>query len=238
MARALATECARAGIVVVSGLARGIDSQAHRAALDAGGITWAVLGSGIDIIYPRENASMAGDILRSGALASELPLGTPPLAAHFPRRNRIVSGLSFGTVVVEGDLKSGSLITAKCALGQGREVFAFPGPADSPMSEGPLELLRQGAVLVRGLDDVLEELPALVSASAPAASHDSVETERERGLITDERKIFELLSSGDRSLDELIEGTGWNVQLLVRVLSELEGRGLVIATPGQRYARI
>ena len=169
MARELAAACAAKGIPVVSGLARGIDSEAHRGALRGGGVTWAVLGSGLDVIYPKGHEPLAEEILaRGGALISEAPLGAPPVRANFPRRNRILSGLSWGAVIVEGRLKSGSLITARLAAEQGREVFAVPGPADSPLSEGPHELLRQGAAMARSLEDIIEELPMLFGRDRPS----------------------------------------------------------------------
>jgi DNA processing protein len=221
-ARELAAACAGFGIPVVSGLARGIDAAAHAACLKAGGITWAVLGSGLDWVYPPEHAELARDIAASGgAVLSEFAAGTPPQAGNFPRRNRIISGLALGVVVVEGDLKSGALITAKAALEQGREVFAVPGPVDSPMSEGPHELLRQGACLLRRLEDALEALPQLGGA----------EGSEEQG------KIIELLGPHALSLDDLAGATGWGTPRLLRALGELELRDRVRTLPGQRYAR-
>lgn len=243
MARLLAGQCARQGIVVVSGLARGIDTEAHQAALAAGGLTWAVLGSGLDRVYPQENAKLAEAIVRGGgALLSELPPDAEPKPFHFPRRNRIVSGLSWGTVVVEGGPKSGALITAKAALGQGREVFAVPGPADSPMSEGPLELLRQGALMARDLDDVLSEIPALVQDANRGneellSYNDTPSPGVGAGLGAEEGRIMALLAGGSLSLEELSEETGWPTPRLLRSLTELEGRGRILSAPGQRYAR-
>lgn len=264
MARSLARECAQAGLVVVSGLARGIDTEAHEAALDAGGVTWAVLGSGLDRIYPKENEDLAERLSRSGgAVLSEFPPDAGPLSNHFPRRNRVISGLSWGVIVVEGDLKSGALITARSALSQGREVFAVPGPVDSQMSEGPLDLIRQGAAMVRNLEDALREIPSLGRLSEPPnginyhlSYNGTVETEpcsalgarlrsgsadSERcqgsALNDDEGKIMSLLAGGSLSLEELADGTGWDAPGLLRALSELEGRGLISSVPGQRYAR-
>ncbi|MFH1723532.1 MAG: DNA-processing protein DprA [Elusimicrobiota bacterium] len=237
MARRFAGDCAAAGIVVVSGLARGIDAEAHQAALGAGGVTWAVLGSGLDRVYPPENASLAERIVEAGgALVSEVPLGGPPVARNFPLRNRILSGLAWGTVVIEGDGRSGSLITARAAAEQGREVFAVPGPADAALSEAPHSLLRKGARIATGLGDVLDELPRLgvrelwrpqePEGSAPA-----------RGLSLNEKRIFELLGSHSLSLEDMVSETGWDVPRLVHVLTEMEGRGFVSPLPGQRYAR-
>lgn len=234
MARLLAAGCARAKIPVVSGLARGIDTQAHRAALEAGGVTWAVLGSGLDVIYPSENRGLSEEILRKGgAVLSELPDGTGPDAHNFPKRNRIISGLSLGVIVVEGDVRSGSLITARCALAQGREVFAVPGPADSPMSEGPLELIRQGAPMARSIEDVLAELPMLSQGTHPELPGLGPED----SLSADERKIIQFLASGELELEELAAKTCWELPRLLRVLTELEAQELILAVPGQRYAR-
>ncbi|KPJ53872.1 hypothetical protein AMJ39_02895 [candidate division TA06 bacterium DG_24] len=157
VAERLAADLARSGITVVSGLARGIDTAAHRAALDAGGRTIAVLGCGIDRIYPRENRALRERIRAQGAVVTEFPLGAPPLARHFPARNRIISGLSLGVVAVEARLRSGVMSTVRWALDQGREVFAVPGNIDSPGAEGTNRLIQQGAKLVLGVEDILEE---------------------------------------------------------------------------------
>ena len=237
MARSLAAECARAGIAVVSGLARGIDTEAHRGALAAGGLTWAVLGSGLDRDYPPENAGLAEEIVAAGgALLSELGPGAPPLPGHFPARNRIVSGLAWATVVVEGDVRSGSRITARAAAEQGREVFAVPGPADSPLSEGPHELLREGARLARRLADILEDVPMLAGdRPLPAAAG-----RPEGGILgsgsPDSKKIIELLGSQSVGLEALLAESGWELSRLLAVLSELELAGTVVPLDGQRYA--
>ena len=220
MARALSAGLARAGVTVVSGLARGIDAEAHEAALEAGGRTWAVLGSGLDRVYPAEHAGLAARIVREGgAVLSELPPDAPPLRSHFPARNRIVSGLSWAVVVVEGDVKSGSLITARWAADQGREVLAVPGPADSALSAGPIELLRSGARPAADASDILAILPAWARA----------------GGVPDGEKILELLSPHALSLEELAEGTGWGLPRVLAALAELEAQGAVSALPGQHY---
>jgi len=160
-ARRLAGECVQAGMTVISGLARGIDTAAHKGALKAGGRTIAVLGSGFLNIYPSENVGLAGEISKNGAVISEFAMAMQPLRRNFPRRNRIISGLSLAVIVVEAAAKSGSLITADCALEQGREVFAVPGIVKSITSQGTHQLLRQGARLIETVDDILEELQPL-----------------------------------------------------------------------------
>lgn len=158
-ARRMASELAERGWGIVSGMAYGIDTEAHRGVLDAGGNTVAVLGCGVDVVYPRENRKLYEEIWRTGVILSEYPPGTRPQKGFFPRRNRIISGLTLGTVVVEAAKKSGSLITAHSALEQGRDVFAVPGSIRSPQSEGPHRLIQQGAKLVTSADDVVEEFP-------------------------------------------------------------------------------
>jgi DNA processing protein len=230
-ARRLAGEAAEAGLTVVSGLARGIDTEAHRATLEAGGSTWAVLGSGLAGIYPRENAVLARRIAeKGGAVLSEFPLQAPPLAEHFPRRNRVISGLSAATVVVEGTETSGALITARLALEQGREVFAVPGPADSGLSAGPHRLLRDGAGLACSMADVLEALPHLRAASPSGRPARSIPE-----LDPEEREIVESLSGAPLTLEELAQALHREVPALSRVLLELEMRGLVVSLGAQRY---
>ncbi|MCI5131942.1 MAG: DNA-protecting protein DprA, partial [Candidatus Electrothrix sp. EH2] len=169
IATSLARQLAAQGLVVVSGLAKGIDGRSHIGALEAGGTTIAVLGCGLDVIYPGENRDLYQQIAEQGLLLSEYPLATPPQGFRFPERNRIVSGLSLGVLIVEAAVRSGALITARLALEQNREVFAVPGRIDSPKSQGTHSLLRQGATLVRSVDDILAELPPLIPFSATAA---------------------------------------------------------------------
>lgn len=237
IARNLARECARAGLVVVSGLARGIDTAAHRAALEAGGITWAVLGSGLDRVYPRENLDLAEEIIAGGgAVLGEVPPGGAPHAGNFPKRNRIISGLSWGTVVVEGVSRSGALITARAAGDQGRDVFAVPGPVDSPLSEAPHALLKKGACLIRNLDDILEGCLPL----AVAVPHRRpVTPTRGEGdpLDKDARKILELLGSETKSLEELISEAELPLPRILQVLTGMETQGIISALAGQRYGR-
>lgn len=234
MARALAGQACASGCVIVSGLARGIDTEAHAAALEGGGATWAVLGSGLGRIYPPENGKLAGDIAASGGcLISEFPLAAPPLAEHFPRRNRVVSGLSWGTVVVEGRARSGSLITARFAAEQGREVFAVPGPADSPLSDAPHRLIAQGAKLVGSMADVWEELPCL----RPAEGSGALPSAAASPLSGARQKILKYLGPDSLTLEEIGSATGIDLPRLSNILFEMELEDLVGPVPGQRYAK-
>jgi DNA processing protein len=239
MAKTLAREAAAAGAVVVSGLARGIDAQAHAAALEVKGKTWAVLGSGLGRIYPAEHAALAERIVSSGgALISEWPMQAPPFKGAFPRRNRVVSGLCWGTVVVEGTLKSGSLITARLAIEQGREVFAVPGPADSRLSDAPHLLINEGAKLTCKMADVWGKLPPGVVPSASLYSADEpLPTENRPGLSLDQQKILRCLGPDARTLDELVLTTGIDLSRLSYIIFEMELRDLVVSVPGQRYAK-
>jgi len=215
------------GITIVSGLARGIDAAAHDAALRAGGRTIAVLGSGIDVVYPSEHHRLHMRIATTGAVVSEYPMGTQPDAENFPARNRIISGLALGTVVVEATDRSGSLITANCAAEQGREVFAVPGPVGA-RTRGTHQLLRQGAGLAEGADDVLREIaPHLRSAPVPPPP-----------LLSDlETAIVAQLDHLPRSVDELITRTGLGAGTVLETLLVLELRGVVRQLPGQSFAR-
>jgi DNA processing protein len=246
MARRLAMELALKGIVVVSGLARGIDAEAHRGALDGNGRTIAVLGSGIDIIYPHEHRALAESMLaKGGALLSELPLGSPPVAENFPVRNRLIAGLSLGVVVVEAAEKSGSLITARMALEQNRQVFAVPGSPLTGKTRGSNRLLKEGARPVDCVEDVLEELApqlaALPKASAQtaiaaSARHDAASA---RAPLTDRRfqTVLEHLSSSQRvHIDSIVERSGMNAQSVLGVLLELELSGVVVQHPGKLFS--
>lgn len=243
MAGLLAEQTCRAGGIVVSGLARGIDAEAHRAALACGGRTWAVLGSGLGRVYPPENEALAEQIVKSGGcLVSEFPVSEAPFQKNFPRRNRIVAGLSWATVVVEGENRSGSLITARLAAEQGREVFAVPGPADSPLSEAPHILMENGARPARGMKEVFESLPPGAKPylqggqdRSPAGSTAVMPP----GLVLAEahEKILELLGPYCLTLEELAEKAGWPVKNACRVLLEMEFKELIRPIAGQRYAK-
>jgi DNA processing protein len=234
-ARRFSRAFAEAGVTVVSGLALGIDGAAHQGALDGAAgdavATIAVVGTGLDRVYPKQHLQLAHDIAARGMLLSEYPLGTPPLSANFPRRNRLIAALGQGTLVVEAALKSGSLITARLAAEQGREVFAIPGSIHSPHARGCHALLRQGAKLVESAQDVLEDL-RLVLPAAPAP-HDDEEPEGEDPLL-------DALGFDPMGLDALIARTGIPAPLLQARLLELELAGEVARLPGglfQRQAR-
>jgi DNA processing protein len=235
-ARAFAAWFARAGLTVTSGLALGIDAASHEGALAGAGLTVAVCGTGLDGVYPAEHAALAARIAQSGALVSEFPPRTPPLRGHFPRRNRIISGLSLGTLVVEAARKSGSLITARLALEAGREVFAIPGSIHSPVSRGCHQLIKQGAKLVEEAADVLSELRIPLSKEqltvTPAERDGPVELDKEYEMLLD-AVGFEAVT-----IDVLVERTHLPGESVASMLLILELEGRVTALPGGRYGRI
>jgi DNA processing protein len=234
VARNLAGGLALSGFTVVSGMARGIDGAAHEGALQAGGRTIAVLGSGVEQIYPPEHERLYRRMIESGAVISELPVGTRPAAFNFPARNRLISGLSLGVVVVEATERSGSLITAAAALEQGREVFAVPGEAGASRSRGTHRLIRQGAKLVETVDDILEEIaPQLVGrhggADAPARSLPP-------NANANARNVFALLQDNALQVDQVIERSGLPPAEVLEILLDLELQGFIRQTPGKIYA--
>ena len=244
-ARAFSTEFCRSGITVTSGLASGIDSAAHDAALASGGQTIAVTGTGLDIVYPASGKQLAERISRAGALVSEFPPGSPPLRSHFPSRNRIISGLSLGVLVIEAGLNSGTLITARQAAEQGRDVFALPGSLHNPMVKGCHRLIREGARLVETVGDVMSELVPLASALAselqsrinsPATQEDSKE-ETDSNIPDDPeyRELLAALKFDPRSVDELVALTGLPVQSVSSMLLMLELKGLIEVHSSGRY---
>jgi DNA processing protein len=233
VAEEIARGLALAGVTVVSGLAAGIDAAAHQAALDAGGRTIAVLGTGIDQVYPPWHRRLRGAVAARGALLTELPCGTPPLAHHFPRRNRLISGLACGVVVVEAAERSGSLITARCALEQGREVLAVPGPVGIAAHHGPHQLIRGGATLVTSAEDVLAEIAPAAGARL-AAARAAAEV---ASLTPVERLVLEAVGPDGRHVDEVIRRAAVAAAATLETLLALELRGLVRQLPGKRFRR-
>ena len=238
-AELFARHLAVAGLVITSGLALGIDSAAHCGALVAHGRTIAVMGCGLDSIYPRENAALAGEVAASGALVSDLPAGTPPLRQHFPRRNRIIIGLTVGTLVVEAALQSGSLITARLAAEQGREVFAIPGSIHNPMARGCHRLIRQGAKLVETADDIFDELGALLDGlrSATRAEAPDVQADSRPALDKDYEILLDALGFAPAGIDTLVARTGFATDVVASMLLILELDGRVAQQPGGLYCR-
>jgi DNA processing protein len=233
VARELASELARRGLCIISGLARGIDAAAHRGALDAGGRTLAVLGSGLDQIYPGEHKGLAGEVASHGAVLTEFPLGTPPVRLNFPRRNRIISGLSLGVVVVEAGVDSGALITAHHALEQGREVFAVPGRVHARYSEGCNRLIKAGAKLVESWEDVLSELVPQVRRSRPRrAAAPPPPT-----LTPAEQQVYDILLEGPLHIDALIVRASLPGGRAASALLSLEMKGLIRQLSGKVFER-
>ncbi|MDD2897220.1 MAG: DNA-processing protein DprA [Desulfuromonadaceae bacterium] len=230
----LAGALASSGVCVVSGMARGVDTAAHRGALQAGGRSIGVLGCGVDNVYPPENRPLFEEMTQKGCLVSEFPLGTLPLAENFPRRNRIISGLSSGVLVVEAAEKSGSLITAQYALEHGREVFAVPGNISFATSRGCNRLIKQGAKLVDCVEDILEELPACtrISDDTPLL----LPPPRTFALTPKEAAIYELLARSPLHIDDIISQTELTAGEVSSMLLHLELKGAVTALPGTHYA--
>lgn len=230
LAGRIAGDLARSGFTVVSGLARGIDTAAHRAVLEAGGATVAVLGTGLDVVYPPENRDLMQKIEEAGAIVTEFPLGTEPRPPHFPRRNRIISGLCEGVVVVEAGERSGALITAGYALEQGREVFAVPGNPLQPASRGTNRLLKEGARMVESVADILEELRG-VGMALPTSPHVPQVIEGPA------KALYGHLSDQPVHVDELAARSGLELPRILALLLDLEMRELVRQLPGKRFIR-
>lgn len=227
-------ELASRGLAITSGLALGVDAASHRGAMAGGGRTLAVAANGLDIVYPRSHWRLARQVAENGALLSEFSPGTPPLAGHFPRRNRLISGLSLGVVVVEAAQRSGSLITARLAGEQGREVFAIPGPIESPLSRGCHQLIRQGAKLVEQVSDILEELPddlvLLPARRVPQSTSKALPD-----LDAAHKKVLKSLAYRATSVDSVVERSGLTANTVCSILLALELRGLVVPVPGGAY---
>ncbi|MDY2835382.1 MAG: DNA-processing protein DprA [Candidatus Aphodomonas sp.] len=235
MARRLGRELAEMGVTVVSGFARGIDSFAHRGAIDVRGRTVAVFGSGVDVVYPPENLTLADELLETGgSIISANPPGTSPRASVFPARNRIISGMSEGTVVVEASQHSGSLLTADFALAQGRTLFAVPGQADSALSAGTNKLIRAGARLTTSARDVAADLgwhrPEIAIPAAQGAA-------KILPMTIDEQRLYNLLEAGPMDTDGLVEASGMPVDRVNSLLTMLEIQGIIKQTPGRMFER-
>ena len=228
----------RQGFCIVSGLAQGIDTAAHRGALAAGAPTVAFLGHGIDRVYPASNHELAQEIARTGALVSEFPLGTPPRREHFPQRNRLISGISLGTLVVEAARRSGSLITARLASEQGREGFAVPGSIHNPLSRGCHQLIRQGAKLVETADDIFSELAPLVGHLLQNAVESKDNEPPPDTADIEYDSIRKCLGHDPVGIDQLAENSGLTIDQVSSMLLILELKGEVESHPGGRYSRL
>lgn len=231
IAEKLARELASLNIIIVSGMARGIDSAAHRGALESGK-TIAILGSAHNVIYPPENHKLYQEIIASGAVISEFPLNTPPEPHNFPMRNRIISGLCRGVLVVEAKEKSGALITTDFALEQGRDVFAVPGPINSKTSAGPNNLIKQGAKLITGIEDIVEEYYDINRMPG------TLRQEHLLLLDDNENLVIEYMAHQSLHFDELLQGTGLEIGALSAILFKLEFEGIIKSLPGNYYVRI
>jgi DNA processing protein len=238
MTEELSHDLAEAGMTVVSGLARGVDAAAHRGALAAQGRTIAVLGCGIDRTYPLEHERLRRQIEEQGAIVSETPMGAPPLSHHFPRRNRIISGVSLGVIVTEAAINSGSLITARLAAEQGREVFAVPGFVKDATSRGTNALLKEGAALIERAQDVIDSI--LPQLEQPLRLR--LKPAREKNMSVpplgdDDQRVYDVLSYAPLTVDDVVVTTGLSVSTVMASLLSLELRQRVRQVPGQRYLR-
>jgi DNA processing protein len=242
MAERLGRDLAARGVVIVSGMARGIDAIGHQGALAANGRAIGVLGTGINVCYPKENKKLYEKVLERGAILSEFPLHTHPAPENFPIRNRIVAGMPLGVVVVEGAEFSGSLITARLAMEFGREVFGVPGNATQPVSFAPNQLIKQGAKLATCAEDVIEELPTPVRAALVQA--EQPQAERRNQLLKDalegaQKKIYELLKADESMhIDDIVERSGLNSSEVLATLFEMEMRGIVRQSPGKQFSKV
>jgi len=239
LAEDFAAHLSACGLTICSGLAAGIDAAAHRGALRATAGTVAVTGTGLDRVYPAHHRELAHQIAAHGALVSEFPPGTPPLAANFPRRNRIISGLSLGTLVVEAALRSGSLITARLALEQGREVFAIPGSIHNPLAHGCHALIRQGAKLVESGEHILEELAAQLGAALPGSSrmHAADTSSQADNLAGEYEELLDAMGYEPVAVDQLVERSGLTPEQVSSMLLLLELEDRVHSSAGGRYTR-
>jgi DNA processing protein len=242
MAERMGRDLATRGLTIVSGLARGIDAIAHQGATAAGGRAIGVLGTGIDVCYPKENKKLYEKVLERGAIVSEFPTGSHPAPENFPVRNRIIAGMPLGVIIVEGKQYSGSLITARLAMEFGREVFGVPGNVTQQVSFAPNLLIKQGAKLVTNAEDVIEELPTPVRAALVKA--EAVEAEQRNLLVVDgltpvQRKLYELLSAEEsRHIDDLVDTSGLNSSEVLATLFDLEMKGIIRQLPGKQFSKV
>jgi DNA processing protein len=242
MAERLGRELAARGVVIVSGMARGIDAIGHQGAMAVNGRAIGILGTGIDVCYPKENKKLYEKVLERGAILSEFPLGTHPAPENFPVRNRIVAGMPLGVIIVEGAQYSGSLITARLAMEFGREVFGVPGNVTQPVSFAPNQLIKQGAKLVTNAEDVIEELPTpvramLVQAEQPEAEQRNLVLAASRNGA--EKKLYELLSAEEpKHIDGIVECSGLNSSVVLATLFDLEMKGIIRQLPGKQFSKV
>ncbi len=242
MAERMGRDLAKKGLCIVSGLARGIDAISHKGVTDVGGHAIGVLGTGIDVCYPKENKKLFEKVLEHGAIISEFPTGSHPAPENFPIRNRIIAGMPLGVLIVEGKQYSGSLITARLAMETGREVFGIPGNVTQEVSFAPNQLIKQGAKLVTNADDLIEELPTPVRAALVQA--EEVESQQRNllagdGLQGSEKKVYELLSAEEpKPIDELVETSGLNSSDVLATLFNLEMKGIIRQLPGKQFSKV
>ena len=236
-ARQFASHLSGAGLTITSGLAMGIDAACHQGALESRGLTVAVVGTGLDRVYPARHKALAHEIAEAGLLVSEFPLGTVPTRGNFPRRNRIISGLAIGTLVVEAALKSGSLITARLAMEQGREVFAIPGSIHNPLARGCHRLIREGAKLVETAEHVIEELAPLLELSMSSVRVPEPERLESVELDMEYRQVLDILGYEPTAVDVIVERSGLTAEAVSSMLLVLELQGYVENTPGGGYQR-
>jgi len=233
----LSRQLAANGFTIVSGFARGIDSIAHRGALEAGGRTIAVMGNGLSFVYPAENAKLMEEIAASGACISEFPMSVPPMATNFPRRNRVISGLSVGTLVIEASEKSGSLITARLAAEQGREVFAVPGEVFSKMSQGTHNLIKQGAALVETVEDIIDALSLDIPRAPETKAAPEIEKPPDIKLGDEEQAVWDVLTQTPMHIDDIARLSNLTASKVSSTLVMLELKGIVQQLPGKMFTR-
>ena len=242
MAERLGRDLAARGLLIVSGMARGIDAIGHHGAMAVNGRAIGVLGTGIDVCYPKENKKLYEKVLERGAIISEFPLHTHPAPENFPVRNRIVAGMPLGVVVVEGAQYSGSLITARLAMEFGREVFGVPGNVTQPVSFAPNQLIKQGAKLVTNAEDVIEELPTPVRAALLQAERPEAEQRNQMAaaaLSPTQKKLYDLLSTDEsRHIDDIMERSGLNSSEVLATLFDLEMKGMIRQLPGKQFSKV